>query len=739
MSRSFLPLVSASALAALASCSVKPEPPPPPPDEPVTGCLVKLSYRPQASASRVGVIGEWNGFDRMAHPMADPDGDGTYEVELRAAPGLWAYAFLENGSEVVDKEARYARYVGGRPFSAMRIADCKLPSISVVPGSIVNVRPRPGAGEYKVKVALSAGEGVEGPIAVEGTLKTPAAAQPRTLSGSEVKLAADGKTAEIHLAGLADGKYRLTLRATAQGKSSEDLLLPFWIEAERFSYRDSPLYMLMIDRFRDGDPSNNGPALTNVPASVQFQGGDLQGVEQAIREGYFDELGVKAIWLSPWQTQPRGSYRSLDGRQVTGYHGYWPIEARTVDPRFGGENALKSLVAEAHRHGIRIIMDAVLNHVHIEHEYFHDPAKKGWFRTGCTCGSSNDCGWDNARLTCLFADYMPDVDWSNNDAAAQLIDDTLWWLEEFDLDGLRLDAVKHIEDAAFTNLTSRVRERFEQGGVHYYMFGETFTGDSGLIKRYIGPRALDGQLNFPLFMSVPETVFARDDNGLQHVRGVTNANLADFGDALMVNFVGNHDVARFITKADPTNRDRQGNKWDNLPGAPDGQTPYDRLFLAMANLMTIPGVPLIYYGDEYGEFGGSDPDNRHMMNREPNLWQPQRNQLNRMKALLEARAKLRGLRRGPLLDLWCNEEPWGAGRGNLYAYARPDPDPRQSAIVVLNLTANTWTGVVVRPPSQLSWPPGTVRDALTQRDYPFNDNTVTVDVPARGAVILHVP
>jgi glycosidase len=713
--------------AVLGACSAKPPPPNPVPVEP-TGCPLSFSYRPKASASRVSVMGEWNGFDRLAHPMADEDGDGTWSITLRAKPGTWAYSFLENGNEVVDPEAQSVRYVDGRPMSALRISDCALPSIEVRKGSVSNTRPSVGKGDFKVVLGLSQGK-------VEGTVRLPDGSS-RALSAGEIT-AADG-LATVHLTNLPDGKYTISVQATNDGKTGEPLLLPFWIEAEPFSFVDSPLYMLVTDRFRDGDPSNNVVASPNVPFSVLFQGGDLQGVEQAIREGYFDNLGVRAIWLTPWQTQPQGTFSSSDNREVSGYHGYWPVKAREIDPRFGNKQSLHSLVTEAHRHGIRIVMDAVLNHVHSEHEYFKDPAKKAWFRTGCVCDSSPSCGFDTARLTCLFTTYMPDINWTNNEASDQFVADTLWWMEEFDLDGLRLDAVKQIEESAFIQLTGRVRERFEQAGTEYYMFGETFSGDVPLIKSYMGPRALNGQLNFPLFFNVPEPVFGRDDLGLQRVKDATQTMINDFGAAAMVNFVGNHDVARFITKADPTTRDRQGSKWDNLPGAPSGQLPYDRLFLAMTNLMTIPGVPLIYYGDEYGEFGGADPDNRHMLNREATLWAPQQGQLARMRTLLRARAELRGLRRGPMLDLWCNEEAWGAGKGNLYAYARPDSDPHQSAVVVLNLTTNTWTGVVVRFPPQLAWSSGSVRDALTQRSYSVNDSTVTVDVPARGAVLLRL-
>ncbi|MBK7864089.1 MAG: hypothetical protein IPJ65_36920 [Archangiaceae bacterium] len=676
------------------------------------GCPTTFSHHALASASSVTLVGEWNAFDRQSQPMSDSSGSGNWSGTFTVPPGRWAYAFLENGAEVTDAQVRAVRYVNGRPWGAVDVADCKKPRVTVQEGTLTN---QGGAFSVGLSVSLAA--------SVEVQLTLPDGTQlSRTVEVS-------GGTATYSESGLSPGKY--TAKVTATG-GADPLLLPFWVEAERFSFRDSPMYMLLIDRFRNGDPGNDAPGA----ATAGFRGGDLQGVEAAIREGYFDALHIKAIWLAPWQTQPTRIFSDDGVHSISGYHGYWPVKARQVDPRFGGDAALKSMVREAHRHGIRIVMDAVLNHVHADHEYFQDPAKKSWFRTGCNCGSSDACGWDNAALTCLFRDYMPDIDWTNNQASDQLVSDMVWWIETFDLDGIRVDAVKHVEDAAIVNLTNAVRSRFENGGTDYFMFGENFTGDSGAIKKSIGPNRLDAQLNFPLFMSVPETVFARDDQGLQLVKNSTAGNLADFGDAMMVDFVGNHDVARFITKADPANRDRQGNQWDNLPGAPSGQVPYDRLFLAFENLMTIPGVPLVYYGDEYGEWGGADPDNRHMMNQAATYLPEQRGQLERMQKLLAARAKLRGLRRGPLQDLWCNEENWGQGKGNLYAYARTDVDPHHSAVVVLNLTGNTWTNVGLAFPASLGWSQGTLREELTGVERPFSNSSFTVDVPARGAVIL---
>lgn len=695
------------------------------------GCPVSFSFRPSVTASSVALLGEWDQLERGRARVMDHDGSGGYSTNLLLEPGTYGYLFLVNGGEQLDPANPALRSVNGKSYSRLTV-----PPLSVEPGSAQTSRPAAGEGSFTARIRICLGGGRPEPPRLEGSLRTPADRvtagwQPRALQPGELALSPDGSRATLTLSSLADGKYTATLRAVAGARESEALFLPFWVEPQPFSFRDSALYMLVTDRFRNGDPSNDPAPTPNVPTSVDFQGGDLKGVELAIAEGYFDRLGVRTLWLTPWQTQPARSYLGREGRQATGYHGYWPIRARQVDPRWGGAEALHRMVEEAHRHGIRIIMDAVLNHVHEEHEYFL--AQKDWFRTGCVCSDSG-CGWDAKRLECVFAPYLPDVNWNLAEVSDQFIADLLWWMEEFDLDGLRIDAVKHVEDSAITRLAGRVRERFEQAGTDYYLFGETFTGDYGLINRYISPTALDAQLDFPLFMKVPETVFARDELGFLHVKYWSEQSQLRFQGAPMVTFVGNHDVARFITKADPANRDRQGSQWENLPGPPVGQEPYDRLWLAMLNLLTSPGVPLLYYGDEYGEFGGSDPDNRHLANREPNLWPEQRSQLERMRKLLLARGRLRGLARGPMTTLWANSED--NGKGNLWAYTRTDPDPKQSALVVLNRAPEIWQRVVVRFPPELGWSSGKVYDLLTEREWPIASGEVTIDVPARGGVVL---
>ena len=134
------------------------------------------------------------------------------------------------------------------------------------------------------------------------------------------------------------------------------------------------------------------------------------------------------------------------------------------------------MVEAAHDAGLRVMADFVVNHVHEDHVYAQEHPE--WFNQGCICGSDM-CDWTERRLDCLFMDYMPDLDWKNRDASEQIIADALWWAETFDLDGLRVDAVKHVDDHAMTNLATRINERFEATGTDFYLKGETAMGWSG--------------------------------------------------------------------------------------------------------------------------------------------------------------------------------------------------------------------------------------------------------------------
>ncbi|MBI5548147.1 MAG: hypothetical protein HY901_30065 [Deltaproteobacteria bacterium] len=706
------------------------------------GCELAFSIRPSSTATSVYLVGGWDDFDRLAHPMAE-DSTGTWRISLKVRAGSWGYYFLVNGADVLDPENPQRVQCGDKTCSLL--ADCRLPGIEADPTSVHIARPSAGQGSFTETLTLIPSSNPVGALSAEGEVRVPDGlafpeSQWRALTAGE--LVVDGTTATVHLTNLADGKYTVRIHAVQDGVESPEVVLPFWIEEKPFDWRDTPMYMLMTDRFRDGDPTNNPPATAGAHELATFKGGDLQGLQRSIQEGYFDKLGIKSIWITPWQTQPSGTYPDDSGQhQTLGYHGYWPVKAREVDPRFGGGAALASMVKEAHKHGIRIVMDSVLNHVSIEHEYYQDPVKRGWFRTGCNCGQGG-CGWDDtpARYYCLFNGNMPDINWTVPEAADQFVSDVIWWMDTFDIDGLRIDAAKHIEPDGIKAMATKVRERFETAGAKVYMFGESYTGNVDFLKEYIGPDKLDAQLNFPVWFAVPEPIFGRDDKGLQAVKGTIEWSYNTFDD-YMVTFIGSHDSARFITKADVASRDKQGNKWSDLPAMPTDQRAYDRTYLALLNLVTTPGVPLLYYGDEYGEWGGSDPDNRHMFRADNALNGQQKDLLARVQKLMMVRSQVQGLATGALYQLWCNSDPWGAvdaGGGNLWAYARLDADPRKSAVIVLNLKYESWSGVQVDFPASFGWSSGTVVDALSDREWGISNSAATVDVPGRGGVILRL-
>ena len=380
--------------------------------------------------------------------------------------------------------------------------------------------------------------------------------------------------------------------------------------------------MIMTDRFINGNMSNDNP--TNSAASgADWMGGDFEGVTGKIESGYFSDLGVNVLWLTPFNTNAPDTGLAADGvHDVAAYHGYWPVEARQVDPRLGTAEQLKSMVDAAHGAGIRVIMDYVVNHVHEGHTYYQDNPE--WFNQGCICGTSN-CDWTEHRLDCQFTSYMPDVNWKQRNASEQFIEDALWWLEEFDLDGARIDAVKHVDDLAITNLATRVKQRFETVGTEYYLKGETAMGWAGhdlasnqeqydTINRYMGENGLDGQADFVLYHAVVDNVFTSGTENYQHLDYWTNRSQDQYSPgSIMVPYVGSHDVPRLVSRADTGTGDTY-NQWseDGLPGQPGIDSPYQAALQAYGWLLTTPGAPLLYYGDEYGEYGGADPDNRHM-------------------------------------------------------------------------------------------------------------------------------
>ena len=507
-------------------------------------------------------------------------------------PGLHAYKFVADGDWLLDPEQGRRKYVGTPAIenSAVKVPDCRLPSLQVTSSTVT--RPSAGAGTYDAELGFEDGIEGSGPDAANYVVELEHNGT-SVAAGSDVNIDPTTGDVTVSLSGLADGKYRLEVTPQSEnGRQGLPLRLVFWVEEEAFSWKDAIIYMVMTDRYRDGDTTNNAAATANADPRGDWMGGDLQGLRDSIADGTLDALGVRAIWLTPFQTNPQDAYLASDGvHYVTGYHGYWPVKAREVDPRIGGEAALRAVVNEAHAHGIRILQDYVLNHIHEDHEYMVSHPE--WFRTGCVCGTTN-CDWTGHALDCMFASYMPDIDHTVAEANAAFTEDAIWWLDEFDLDGLRVDAVKHVEEVATRNLAAEVRETFETAGTRYFLMGETAMGWSDCadpcndqnydtISHYIGPYGLDGQFDFVLYHGVSYNTFATESKGMLHADYWFKHGLDKYPtEAIMTPYIGSHDTPRFATLADPNNASNAHNQWTDIAGAPSDSVPYDRARVGFA-------------------------------------------------------------------------------------------------------------------------------------------------------------
>ena len=420
---------------------------------------------------------------------------------------------------------------------------------------------------------------------------------------------------------------RSTLRVWAfnENGSSNDLLIPLLkgkvptqtSQLKRDDFYKSILYFMMVDRFNNGDSLNDKPVIDKrVDFKANYQGGDLVGITQKIKEGYFKNLGINTIWVSPIVQNPQGAWQEYPKprRWFSGYHGYWPVLETKVDTRFGNDAVLEELVSTAHANNMNVIMDFVSNHIHKENPIYKQ--HPDWFNSMYLPDSTvNIRIWDAQRLTTWFDDFMPDINYEKPEAVDAFSDSALYWLKKFKIDGFRHDATKHVSEKFWRTLTQKIKQEVIQGenrGV--YQIGETF-GSRELIASYIGSGMLDAQFDFNLYFD-SRPVFASQTESFEKVAESMKESAMYYGShSLMGNITGNHDMPRFLYYAGGSQipgEDEKEAGWSRTIKVEDPRG-YARLKMLNAFIMSIPGIPIIYYGDEIGMPGANDPDNRRMM------------------------------------------------------------------------------------------------------------------------------
>tara|TARA_B110000977_G_scaffold23680_1_gene28586 strand:+ start:288 stop:2528 length:2241 start_codon:yes stop_codon:yes gene_type:complete len=408
---------------------------------------------------------------------------------------------------------------------------------------------------------------------------------------------------------------------------SNDLLIPLAkgkvitdpTKLNNSDWHSSIMYFMMVDRFVDGDNSNNKPV--NDPAilaKAQYYGGDIKGITQKIKAGYFQDLGINTIWISPITQNPIDAWGQFNNpdTKFSGYHGYWPITSTSVDYRLGNSADVKEMLRTAHSNGLSVLLDYVANHVHEQHAVYQK--HKDWVTPlYLPDGTMNTEKWDEHRLTTWFDTFLPTLDLEKQEVTDFMVDSAIYWITEYDFDGFRHDATKHIPNNFWRTLNKKVKKVSQEKGKYIYQIGETY-GSHELINSYIGSGLLDAQFDFNMYDNALP-VFATQDESMTRLGEALEAGLSTYGyHHLMGNITGNQDKPRFMSYADGTlsfdtpwmEYKRIG--WKQTIEVQDSLA-YRKMAMFNAFNLTIPGIPIIYYGDEIGMAGAGDPDNRRMM------------------------------------------------------------------------------------------------------------------------------
>jgi neopullulanase len=441
---------------------------------------------------------------------------------------------------------------------------------------------------------------------------------------------------------------------------------------------DDVMYLIMPDRFANGDPTNDEPA--EAPGSHDrskaraYHGGDLVGIKNHL--AYLKELGVTTLWLTP----------IVKNGATQDYHGYGAVDLYAVDPHLGTVKEYQELVAAAHQQHMKIFFDAVPNHVGPKHPWVSNPPMADWFHgtlqhhldsfspvKGTFYGKASGQASSNDPFEALidphapanmkknltegwFFGILPDMNTENPMVVQYLLQNSIWWAETSGLDGYRVDTVPYVGRKFWAEWHAGLRRLYP----YLTTVGEVFHPDPSVTSFFVGGvKSYDGidsglstVFDFPMYFTLRD-VLLKDAPVGRIADALRHDNLYVHADTL-VPFFANHDVPRFASEA--------------------GSSP-EKIKLAFGLILTLRGIPEMYYGDEIGMPGGGDPDNRRDFpggwNEDPRnaftqagRTHEQQELFSYVQALLRIRGEHAALRGGKLWHLASDESSYVFVRGS---------------------------------------------------------------------------
>jgi len=477
------------------------------------------------------------------------------------------------------------------------------------------------------------------------------------------------------------GSYRFAVK-NSQGAAGFDFPLdaPPDLKGrfQGFSAADV-IYLLMPDRFANGDPSNDSPPEYARPADRSavnaFHGGDLRGIRDHL--GYLMELGVTGIWVNPiYKNSSPGA---------SPYHGYHTVDFYDVEPRFGTMKDFRNLVDACHQMGIKVVQDQVANHSGPRHPWVSDPPTPTWFndlsrtpkpRNNFDIPALADPYARPKRrdlpLRGWFAGNLPDFDQTDPLVSDYLIQNALWWIGMSGIDGIRQDTYPYVDRPFWEKWQTAIDRQYPDLVVVGEITAPTpavLSFFDGGVRRFGVDTRLKSMLDFPLEGAI-RRVFA-EGQPMSQLTDILSQDFLYQHPEMLVAFIGNHDQPRFLTIA-------------------GGDV--SKLLMAQAFLLTTRRVPHLYYGDEIAMGAGADRTDRSIRADFPggfpgdpvNAFVPEgrgpdaTRAFNWLRDLLHVRQAHPALRQGNLVQLLVNKDQ--------YAYLRSSPEER--VLVVLNRAGN---------------------------------------------------